>query len=323
METANPSTAESTANQRRLTQSLWIFLLAVVLLIAGLELRFEIQAGENDAPPKEKATPPMAIAPFDAKTAKQHQAAWAKHLGTKVVEKNSIGMELVLIPPGKFMMGSPESDTDVRDNEKPQVLVKLTKPFYLGTTEVTQGQWQAVMSTTPWKENKNVQEEADYPVTYVSWDDAQDFCKKLSQKEGTTYRLPSEAEWEYACRGGQKTRYCFSESESSLSAYAWFDKNASEIGEKYAHKVGLKKANPFGLFDMHGNVYEWCEDIYTSKVPGGSDPLVTTGGSDRVNRSGSWLYGAALCRSAYRFWDSPGYRYFYVGFRVVRVPSNK
>ena len=263
--------------------------------------------------------PSPLTAPFDAMKAKAAQEAWAKHLDmSSPVDKNSIGTELVLIPPGKFTMGSPESEKD-RNNAEDQAEVTLTKPFYLGKTEVTQAQWQAVMGTTPWKGKKYVREGDNYSATYVNWDDAQAFCKKLSETEKAAYRLPTEAEWEYACRAGTTTQFSFEDDVSKLSDYAWWggpDGNVKD--ELYAHEVGRKKANPFGLHDMHGNVWEWCEDRYADKLAGGTDPWVTAGGSNRVYRGGSWGYGVAYCRSALRGRDQPHDRSDLGGFRLVR-----
>ena len=209
-----------------------------------------------------------------------------------------------------------------RDDEN-QVDVTLTRSFYLGKTEVTQGQWLAVMGTTPWKGQTSVKEGDNYPATHVSWDGAQAFCKKLSERESRKYRLPTEAEWEYACRGGRTTRFSFGDDESQLGAFAWYDKNADDIGEKYAHEVGRKQANPFGLYDMHGNVWEWCADMYAGRLSGGTDPLVSTGGSLRVRRGGGWHSEAANCRSADRGRLAPNLRYAYLGFRVARVPGGQ
>jgi formylglycine-generating enzyme required for sulfatase activity len=174
-------------------------------------------------------------------------------------------MKLKLIPAGTFLMGSPESETG-RVTDEHQHNVAISKSFYMQTTEVTQRQWKAVMGTEPWKGqeySKYVKEGANYPASYVSWDDAVAYCKKLSEKERKTYRLPTEAEWEYACRAGTETRWSFGDDENKLGDYAWYDKNAWDIDEKYAHQVGLKKSNAFGLYDMHGNVFEWCHDYYT------------------------------------------------------------
>jgi sulfatase modifying factor 1 len=190
------------------------------------------------------------------------------------------------------------------------------------TTEVTQGQWKAVMGTEPWKGEDYVKEGPDYPASYVSWDDAVAYCKKLSEKESKTYRLPTEAEWEYACRAGTKTAWSFGNDEKVIGDYAWYDKNAAEIvSEQYAHQVGLKKPNGFGLYDMHGNVYEWCHDYYEEdyyKQSPAKDPTGPTSGSSRVLRGGSWSDNSRYPRSANRDRTDAGSRYASYGFRLVR-----
>ncbi len=279
-----------------------------------------------------RVLPPPLFDATHARTsaeAKAAQEAWAKHLKTTVEVENSIGMKLVLIPPGEYLCGSPDSDKDAYDNEKPQHRVRITKEFYLGMHEVTQGEWKAVMFTAPWLGEPYVKTGKDYPATYVSWDDAQEFCRKLSDKDGRTYRLPTEAEWEYAARGGTTTRFSFGDDEVKLSEYAWYGKNAYDVDERYAHQVGLKKANPFGLYDMHGNVYEWCSDWYDEKEYAKhagrtvQDPQGPQSGSSRVFRGGSWSDGPLSVRSAYRFRGAPVYRFSYLGFRVASVPSVK
>jgi formylglycine-generating enzyme required for sulfatase activity len=236
---------------------------------------------------------------------------------------NSVGMRLVLIPAGEFLMGSYKDDTAAWKNEKPQHKVRITEPFYLGIHEVTQGQWQAVLGTSPWRGQKGAKEGPDYPVTYVSWEEVTEFCRMLSAKEGKTYRLPTEAEWEYSCRAGTITKYHFGDAESQLGDCAWCDENANAAGEKYAHAVGRKKPNAWGLYDLHGNVWEWCSDWYGEKYYGetsSSDPAGPSGGSGRVFRGGCWFSAPADCRSAVRGWDTPGYRFSSLGFRVALVP---
>ena len=227
---------------------------------------------------------------------------------------NSIGMKLRLIPAGEFMMGSPETES-VRENDETQHGVSITKPFYLGVTEVTQEQYQKVMGTNP-SEFKGPQN----PVEKVSWAEAVEFCGKLSampaeKTAGHVYRLPTEAEWEYACRSGTTTAYGFGDDASRLGDYGWFRSN-SDSG---THPVGEKKPNAWGLYDMHGNVWEWCQDRY-GDYPSGSamDPTGATSGSYRVCRGGSWFNGARICRSAYRIRGAPGDRDSLLGFRVLR-----
>jgi formylglycine-generating enzyme required for sulfatase activity len=236
---------------------------------------------------------------------------------------NSIGMKLKLIPAGEFLMGSPASEEFRSGDEGPQHRVKISKAFHLGTMEVSQAQWLAVMKTNPWAGKGFVKEGDSYPAMYVSWDDAVDFCKQLSEQEGRTYRLPTEAEWEYACRAGTTTAFSFGNSAGSLSEYAWWggvfgDGNAKE--EQYAHMAGTKRANAFGLHDMHGNVHEWCSDWYDAEYYGSSpvsDPSGPGSGSSRVLRGGSWYYLATSARSAYRSSFTPDFRDDYIGFRVV------
>jgi formylglycine-generating enzyme required for sulfatase activity len=230
---------------------------------------------------------------------------------------NTIGMKLVLIPAGTFTMGSPASEKDRYDNET-QHQVTLTKPFYMGRTEVTQGQWKKVMGTELWKGKEHVQEGDDYPAVNVSWDDAEEFCKKLSAMEGKVYRLPTEAEWEFACRGGTKTAFCFGNDEAELGKYAWFDGNTWDIDEDYAHRLAQKLANPFGLHDMHGNAWEWCSDWYDAypSTPL-TDPRGPNSGDNRVLRGGSWKLGPYRVRCARREDGPPDYRYHLHGFRLV------
>ena len=247
---------------------------------------------------------------------------------------NSIGMKLKLIPAGEFMMGSSKSaeavakefDTKAEyyENEHPQHRVRITRPFYLGTTEVTQGQFEAVMGTSPWKDKTYVKAGSDYAASYLSWEDAVEFCERLSAKEGKTYRLPTEAEWEYACRAGSRTAYSFGDDSSDLGPYAWFEDNADEANEKCAHQVGRKRANSWGLYDMHGNVYEWCSDWYEGDYYANSptdDPSGPATGSTRVARGGSWYRSPWRCRSANRIRDTPVIRNGNLGFRVAQVRS--
>jgi formylglycine-generating enzyme required for sulfatase activity len=239
---------------------------------------------------------------------------------------NSIGMKLVLIPAGEFMMGSPEGEEGRQSDEDPQHRVRITQPFYLGSAEVTKAQWQAVMRTTPWKgwlfAKQSVQECADCPATHVSWDDAVAFCRTLSQRDGRAYRLPTEAEWEYACRAGSTGSYSFGDDSFRLGEYAWYEANVGDNGEKCARRVCQKRANPLVLYDMHGNVWEWCSDwgatdYYAESPP--DDPQGPSTGSVRVRRGGGWSSGPLNCRSAYRSWAAQDGRSDHVGFRVACI----
>ena len=269
----------------------------------------------------------------------------------------TIGMELIEMPAGTFMMGFLASERSQSSFFKKQFAVRLTKPFWLGKTEVTQGQFKKVMGTEPWVDHDLsdrvlkigfVQIGQDNAATYVSWDDAREFCGKLTGlerkagklKAGEAYRLPTEAEWEYACRAGKKTKYSFGNDEKQLGEYAWFRGNTRDAGEQYAHAVGLKKPNPWGLHDMHGNVWEWCsdwvgDDGIRAVLPGGTDPDgpwlprgVQLNENDpesprmhRVLRGGSWWDDPNACRSAYRHSYGPPFRSDYLGFRVARSQS--
>jgi len=238
-------------------------------------------------------------------------------------DDNGLKMKFCWCPAGKFTMGSPKHG---RGGEA-QVSVTLTRGFWLGKYEVTQAQWKSVMKTTPWKGDKYVKEGDDYAASHISWEDAVKFCAELTKQDrlsgklpsGWSYRLPTEAQWEYACRADSKTRYSFGDDDSLLGDYAWYDKNARYVAEKYAHRVGVKRSNAWGLHDMYGNVYEWCRDWYKEELPGGTDPEVTTKAAYRVRRGGGWLNAAWYCRSAYRYWASPGLRSRYLGFRVAAV----
>ena len=231
---------------------------------------------------------------------------------------NSIGMKLVLIPKGSFMMGMVVDDAE-------QHQVTISQNYYLGVTEVTQEQYERVMGNNPslFQRDEIKGSSSDHPVDSVSWDDAVEFCKKLSdlpkeKKAGRVYRLPTEAEWEYACRAGSKTRHSFGDDEESLGDYAWFDGNSNE----QTHPVGQKKANAWGLYDMHGNVWEWCSDWYGDYPKGAvSDPIGPREGSDRVRRGGSCSSYATFCQSAHRQKSRPFFWDFHRGFRIALSPS--
>ena len=229
---------------------------------------------------------------------------------------NSIGMKFVWIAPGSFMMGSPKTEEERLDNET-QHNVTLTKGFYMSVYTVTQEQWQAVMGNNPsfFKGEKNL------PVEQVSWEDCQEFVKKLREKDKKAYRLPSEAEWEYACRAGTKTPFHFGATISTEQAnynggFTYGDGKKGKYREKTT-PVGSFPANAWGLHDMHGNVFQWCEDWYADYPQKDvTDPQGPEKSQFRVLRGGSWLFIPQLCRSAFRRWFDPGYRIFNFGLRV-------
>ena len=253
------------------------------------------------------------------------------------VKDKGTGIELLLVPPGKFVMGMSPGDTQAVDYEKPAHEVTLTKPFYLGRTEVTQAQWVKVAGNNPSHfhsvsdrdsmieklmnegltkseaEAKAAKESTDQnplPVENVSWNNCQQFCAK------TNLRLPTEAEWEYACRAGvRKPTY------GDLDDIAWFGKNSSVT----THIVGKKLPNALGFYDMLGNVFEWCSDIYgkgyyKSCEDGVVDPKGASEGSNRVLRGGYWVSYSNNCRSSSRLNIAPDNRFIYLGFRVARTP---
>lgn len=234
-----------------------------------------------------------------------------------------VNMAFVWIEPGVFQMGSPDTEEGRWGNEGPLHEVEISRGFWLGKYEVTQGQWEAVMGTTPWSGEAYVRSNPSHPAVYISWEDVQAFITKLNDAAGSeVYRLPTEAEWEYACRAGTLTRWSFGDDESQLTHYAWYSDNAWDAGEEYAHAVGQKKPNAWGLYDMHGNVWEWVQDWYDDAYYNSSprvDPLGPDTGSYRVIRGGDFEYIARIARSARRGNGSPGGRYFDIGVRLLRI----
>ncbi|MCG6895304.1 MAG: formylglycine-generating enzyme family protein [Desulfobacteraceae bacterium] len=235
--------------------------------------------------------------------------------------ENSLGMEFVLIKPGKFLMGSPE-DEPGRFVGETQHKVNLTNPFYIQTTEVTQAQWQALMGDNP-SSHKRCGDRC--PVEQVSWHDVQRFVRKLNQKENTDkYRLPTEAEWEYACRAGSTTTIPTGKIidfqcnvDKNLTAIAWYCGNSQDR----VHPVAEKAPNAWGLYDMLGNVEEWCHDWFGA-YPSDEviDPNGPKEGSYRVMRGGAWFSPARDLRCASRFGSPPPYRFQHIGFRLVITP---
>jgi formylglycine-generating enzyme required for sulfatase activity len=236
---------------------------------------------------------------------------------SEITLRGGVKMSFAWCPPGTFQMGG-----DKYNDEKPVHEVRLTKGVWMGVTPVTQSQWQAVMGNNP-SHFKGPQR----PVEEVSWEDAVEFCRKLSElpeekAAGRVYRLPTEAEWEYACRAGSQTAYSFGDDARLLKDFAWFSDNSNS----QTHPVGQKKPNAWGLYDMHGNVWEWCGDWY-GDYPRGSatDPTGPKERSSRVYRGGSWLISAGNCRAAYRDGDGPSDSYDILGdlgLRLARVPTD-
>ena len=316
------------------------------------------------------AAPPLAVAPFDAEAARLHQRAWADYLGVPVEITNSIGMKLVLIPPGEFEMGStpeeivrlfeeavelvtmlPPTDvswySDTIKSENPRHRVVLTQPFYMGSYEVTMGQFctyaEATQHELPGELTQHLDLETpgsaygdDYPASYVTWHDARAFCEWLSDKESRTYTLPTEAQWEYACRGGTTSRYISGDEPEDLESVAniadashatvaalpgvcvaWDDRHVLTA------PVGQFVPNAFGLYDVHGNVWEWCADWFSADYYAQSptnDPPGPTTGKKRVVRGGAYSGYVGDHRSACRRWLTPSRAYRMCGFRVVAAP---
>ncbi len=290
------------------------------------------------------------------------------------IVSNSIGMKLALIPAGEFLMGAPDSDPDAEEHEKPQHKVRITKPFYLGAHEVTVGQFRTFVQATghrtgaetdgkgssgynaelrgfeygkqgyTWK-NVGWKQDDDHPVLNVTSDDALAFCRWLGKKENKTYRLPTEAEWEYACRAGTTTRFFSGDAlEDTQKAANVLDPSLIDKWESAArdlrlnkpHKynvpvkwndgypftapVGRFKPNPFGLFDMHGNAAEWCADWYDKdyyRVSPAADPTGPANSTTRVVRGGTFLSSPKVARASMRVASFPDYHNYVIGFRVV------
>jgi formylglycine-generating enzyme required for sulfatase activity len=278
-----------------------------------------------EGPPRPlDCTGPGSVSPAGARAA---QAAWAKHLGRSVEETvrvNGVPVTFVLIPPGRFLMGSPEDEAN-RHKGEVRHEVTLTQPFDLMTTELTQRQYQALIGSNP----SNFKGE-DLPVETVRWTEADNFAKKLTEtlSDQHLYRLPTEAEWEYSCRGGAPPSKPFGigDGTSLSSTQANFDGDSpygtAAKGEyrKQTVRVGSFETNGFGLYDMHGNVSEWCSDWYGDYPAGKVTDPTGPWGSVRVLRGGSWNYVAGSCRSALRNAREPGFRDLILGFRLARVP---
>lgn len=280
-------------------------------------------------------TPPPAVAPFDKEQATAHQQAWASYLGVPVERDISLPggekLTMVLIPPGEFFMGSPdEQQARLREaaqaanndwamhmvsHEGPHHKVRITKPFYLGKYEVTQAQWQSVMGSIPVQSRNGF----EHPVEWVSWNDIQRFLAKLNESgrvKKMTFLLPTEAQWEYACRAGTNTLYHSGDREDDLRQFGWSAENSGGRTQP----VGKLEPNAFDLHDMHGNVWEWCadwraDDDYESST--GEDPSGPSSGTNRIFRGGSWLHPALVCRSGFRSNQFPDGLGPDIGFRLA------
>jgi len=303
-----------------------------------------------------RIAPPLAVSPFNATAAQGYQQAWAQYLGQPVELTNSLGMKLVLIPPGEFMMGSSESEAD-RSSDEAQHRVRITKPYYLGMHEVTVGQFRAFVEARSYRteaerdgkggyglgsdgnwsqkpeytwRNVGFSQGEDHPVVNVSWNDAAAFIEWLSEKDRRSYRLPTEAEWEYGCRGGTTTAYQYGTDPEGLvqvgnvadgtakAKFSGWSTISARDGYVFTAPGGSFRANGFGFYDMHGNVFEWCSDWYGDYVMAQvGDPTGPTAGSLRVFRGGGWFSLAGFCRSASRRWSTPDYRYYNLGFRLA------
>jgi formylglycine-generating enzyme len=261
------------------------------------------------------------------------QIVAARAIGKPVAFENSVGMRFVLIPAGEFMMGGKFTPAETAKKyggkaahyagEHPRRKVKISKPFYMGVFELTQAQWETVMDSKPYADKMVTKMGPNYPACWVDWNEATEFCAKLSKKLGRKVALPSEAQWEYACRAGSDTEFCYGDDPKKIGAYGWLGSNmiGNQKNKTYARKGGLRKPNAWGLYDMHGNVWEWCRDWYSKDFYASGnnvDPVCLKEGKTRAVRGGSWYNGATNLRSAGRnSWCGPKYRHYNYGVRVI------
>lgn len=239
---------------------------------------------------------------------------------------NSLGMKLLLIPKGTFTMGSPAAEKERFDNEF-EHRVTIGHDYYLGVHEVTQAQYQMVLGENPSRFQGDTVEgdTSSHPVESVSWDDAVEFCRRFSARPeersaGRVYRLPTEAEWEYACRAGNAAAFCFGDEEAGVGEHGW----SAENSQHQTHPIAQKKPNRWGLYDMHGNVWEWCSDRFGDYPKGAvTDPHGAAKGIDRVVRGGCWVNLAMDCRSASRRRYAPTLRDGYFGLRLAMIAGGQ
>ena len=289
-----------------------------VLLDAGAEQQRRDQAA-LEKQRREQAALRRDQAALEKQRRAQAALAEERKRGKVVSLPRGASMTFVWIEPGVFQMGSPASETSLYGDERPVHEVSISEGFWLGQYAVTQGQWESVLRDRPWSGKRDVEENSSHPAVYISWDDVQRFIAQLNALAGASlYRLPSEAEWEYACRAGTSTRWSFGDDERHLTDYEWYRDNAGYD----ARAVGLKRPNPWGLYDMHGNVREWVQDRYKHNYYNSSprvDPPGPSSGSDRVIRGGDVDAPARKVRSAYRGYKAPGYRHARIGVRLLRI----
>jgi serine/threonine protein kinase len=273
----------------------WLALAGTALLAAGAWITRERWGDPGKSPvspplaakparlPPNAPAPPSAVAPFSPLAARQHQDRWSEHLGIPVTSTSTIGMKLALIPPGEFEMGA---DGAANLNEKPRHTVVITRPFLMGVHEVTQREYELVMGVNPAADIPKFSG-PQLPANTLQWEEAAKFCEKLSAREQRKFRLPTEAEWEYACRAGSASTWSYGNAVEVVGDYAWTDENSNAM----AHPVGEKLPNPFGLYDMHGNVWEFCSDWFGNYTAGKqTDPQGPPTGPFRAYRGGSWFF---------------------------------
>lgn len=337
-------------------------------------------AADNETPETAEKTsviprPQLLVSPFTQQTALERRQAWSQYLNQSPELTNSLGIKMLLIPPGEFQMGNSAAEvqqilqvfatenttlsadhTERINSSLPQHEVVISQPFRMSQQEITQSMFRKFIEATGYQPDSQKDGEGGYafvngklekspefswqtdyglnrsdvaPVVNISWNDATAFCKWLSETEGKKYRLPTEAEWEYACRAGTTTMFSFGDALTEASSevvkeYAWFSMNTVDARELYPHPVMAKKSNPFGLSDMHGNVYEWCQDLYDANYYSSLDGKKTVDpqGTDvphssHIIRGGCWFRGKLDIRSGYRDWLFNSSRNLNVGFRIV------
>lgn len=251
-----------------------------------------------------------------------HLREGAKPRHETVQLPGGVPLELVWVPAGTFWMGQQPNEQDAYPNkETPRHQVTLSNGFWLGKYEITKEQWKAVMGTTPWTGRRYSNEEPNTPAVRITWDDAEAFVSKLAGLTGKSFRLPTEAEWEYACRAGTTTRFYWGDDPtySQIQRRAWWRGNALITEKRCARPVGAMPPNPWGLYDMSGNVSEWCQDWHGYYPPEAvTDPKGPPSAEHRVLRGGSWTCVGGQCRSSRRHHEVPSAALCDVGFRIAR-----